>query len=100
MKTCIALTFTLVTLGCGGGNPPAQTSTTAASGPPVLEVARVVQQPVTVTMSMPGQLDPYEAVTVYPKVTGFVKSISVDRGSRVRAGEVLAVLEAPELSAA
>ena len=36
---------------------------------------------------------------MYPRVTGFVKSIGVDRGSRVRAGEVLATLEAPELSA-
>jgi RND family efflux transporter MFP subunit len=53
---------------------------------------------VNVTLSMPGQLDPYESVAMYPKVTGFVKSIAVDRGSRVRAGDVLAMLEAPELS--
>ena len=37
---------------------------------------------------------------MYPKVTGFVKTISVDRGSRVRAGDVLATLEAPELPVA
>ncbi len=48
---------------------------------------------------MPGELDPYEAVAVYPKVTGFVKTIRVDRGSRVRRGETLAVLEAPEIVA-
>ena len=48
---------------------------------------------------MPGQLDPYETVAVYPKVTGFVKSIRVDRGSRVRTGELMAQLEAPELIA-
>src|SRR5262245_58582724 len=48
---------------------------------------------------MPGQLDPYETVAVYPKVTGFVKNIRVDRGSRVRAGELMAELEAPELVA-
>ncbi len=50
-------------------------------------------------MAMPGELDPYQAVAVYPKVTGFVKTIRVDRGSRVRAGELMAVLEAPELVA-
>jgi membrane fusion protein, multidrug efflux system len=48
---------------------------------------------------MPGQLDPYETVAVYPKATGFVKSIRVDRGSRVRRGELLMELEAPELVA-
>jgi RND family efflux transporter MFP subunit len=62
-------------------------------------VVRVVEQPVDVTLAMPGQLDPYETVAVYPKVTGFVKSIRVDRGSRVRNGELMAELEAPELVA-
>jgi pyruvate/2-oxoglutarate dehydrogenase complex dihydrolipoamide acyltransferase (E2) component len=36
---------------------------------------------------------------MFPRVTGFVKTIAVDRGSRVRAGAVLATLDAPELSA-
>jgi RND family efflux transporter MFP subunit len=38
-------------------------------------------------------------VAIYPKVTGFVKTIRVDRGSRVRTGELMAELEAPELVA-
>jgi RND family efflux transporter MFP subunit len=42
---------------------------------------------------------PYESVEIYSKVTGFVKSIRVDRGSRVKAGELLAELEAPEIVA-
>ena len=60
---------------------------------------RVVEQPLDVTLSMPGELDPYQTVAIYPRVTGFVKTIGVDRGSRVRAGELLAELEAPELAA-
>jgi RND family efflux transporter MFP subunit len=62
-------------------------------------VVRVVQQPTNVVLEMPGQLDPYETVDVYPKATGFVKAIRVDRGSRVRTGELMAELEAPELVA-
>jgi RND family efflux transporter MFP subunit len=38
-------------------------------------------------------------VAVYAKVTGFVRTIRVDRGSHVRAGEPMAVLEAPEIVA-
>ena len=72
---------------------------TAAAGPPTIDVVRVVEQPLDVTLSMPGELDPYETVAIYPKVTGFVKTIRVDRGSRVRAGDLLAELEAPELVA-
>jgi membrane fusion protein, multidrug efflux system len=92
----------LVSLGvaaCGGG-PAAQTAKPAAvAGPPSIDVVRVVQQPTDVVLEMPGELDPYETVAVYPKVTGFVKSIRVDRGSRVRNGELMAELEAPELIA-
>jgi RND family efflux transporter MFP subunit len=86
-------------VACGrGGAGPADKAAPAA-GPPTLDVVRVVQRPTDVVLAMPGQLDPYESVAVYPKVTGFVKSISVDRGSRVRSGELMAVLEAPELLA-
>jgi membrane fusion protein (multidrug efflux system) len=46
---------------------------------------------------LPGELEPYETVAIFPKVTGFIKSIRVDRGSSVRAGDTLAQLEAPEL---
>ena len=90
------LAFGLV--GCGGSGP-AQTEKPVAAGPPTIDVVRVVEQPVNVTLSLPGQLDPYETVAVYPKVTGFVKTIRVDRGSRVRTGELMAELEAPELLA-
>jgi RND family efflux transporter MFP subunit len=81
------------------GNRAAQPEKLAAGGPPSIDVVRVVQQRTNVVLDMPGQLDPYESVAVYPKVTGFGKSIRVDRGSRVRKGELMAELEAPELIA-
>jgi len=85
-------------LGCRGGSTQSETAA-APAGPPTLDIVRVVERSIDVTLSMPGQLDPYETVAVYPKVTGFVRNIRVDRGSRVRAGEVIAELEAPELVA-
>jgi multidrug efflux pump subunit AcrA (membrane-fusion protein) len=48
---------------------------------------------------MPGELNPYQSVAIYPRVTGFVKIIRVDRGSRLRAGDLITELEAPELTA-
>lgn len=48
-------------------------------------------------LSVPGELKPYEQVAIYAKVTGFVKKLYVDRGSRVRKGQLLAQLEAPEM---
>lgn len=68
-----------------------------ASSPPVVDVVRVVSQRPSVTVKIPGELTPFEVVAVYPKVTGFVKWIGVDRGSRVRGGQLIARLVAPEL---
>jgi membrane fusion protein (multidrug efflux system) len=82
------------------GNTPAQTTEKAVpAGPPAIEVVKVVEQPLNVTLSLPGELNPYQTVALYARVTAFVKTIRVDRGSRVRAGEQIAMLDAPELVA-
>ncbi len=48
-------------------------------------------------ITLPGELLPYEQVSIYPKVRGFIKKVYVDRGSYVHKGQVLARLEAPEI---
>jgi membrane fusion protein, multidrug efflux system len=66
---------------------------------PKVQVTNVVAQKLSITVHLPGEIEPYEVVAVFPRVTGFVKSIGVDRGSRVKVGERIAQLEAPELIA-
>jgi membrane fusion protein, multidrug efflux system len=70
-----------------------------AQAAPNIEVAKVTAQKLSITVHLPGEIEPYEAVAIFPRVTGFVKSITVDRGSHVRAGQLMAQLEAPELVA-
>src|SRR4051812_8688280 len=48
-------------------------------------------------LTIPGELVAYQQVDLYAKVTGFVKELKVDIGSKVKAGDVLMTLEAPEL---
>jgi membrane fusion protein, multidrug efflux system len=48
-------------------------------------------------VSLAGEARPYAAVTLYAKVSGYLKEIRVDKGDRVNAGQVLAVIESPEL---
>ena len=77
-----------------------QTSTASAAaqgGPPTVQVTPVVAKVLDLTVNLPGELQPYEAVAVYPKVVGFVQWIGVDRGSHVRSGQMIARLVAPEL---
>jgi len=65
----------------------------------VVEVVRVVAKPVERQVKLPGEFQPYLAVPIFAKVSGFVKQVSVDRGSAVKQGQLLATLEAPEMQA-
>lgn len=50
------------------------------------------------TISVPGELKPYETAQLFAKVQGFIKRIYTDRGAHVRKGQLLAILEAPEMN--
>ena len=67
---------------------------------PSVETAGVQEMQASYTLQLPGEILPYEQVTLYPKVKGFVKKIYVDRGSYVRQGQLLTILEAPEITQA
>ena len=75
------------------------TASAATQTVPQLEVTPVRSQKLSTTERLPAELAPYERVDIYAKETGFVKSIKVDRGSKVTQGELIAELEAPELVA-
>jgi RND family efflux transporter MFP subunit len=94
----IVLFLAVFAAACGGGATP-QSAGPTASGPATVDVVRVVEQALDVKLSLPGELTAYQSVAIFPRVTGFVKTVGVDRGSKVRAGAVLAVLEAPEMVA-
>lgn len=64
-----------------------------------VDVVSVVSKPVERQVKLPGEFQPYLAVPIVAKVSGFVKRANVDRGSVVKQGQVLATLEAPEMQA-
>src|SRR5215831_12165744 len=74
-------------------------STVAVTAQAPVEVVRVTAKSVERQVKLPGEFQPYLAVPVYAKVTGFVKRVDVDRGSAVKQGQLLATLEAPEMQA-
>lgn len=49
-------------------------------------------------LQIPGELESYFETDLFPKVNGYIKRINVDIGDKVASGQVLAVLDAPELS--
>ena len=92
----------LAPLGCNTASPAAAGNKSAAAPPPnaptAVTTVPVVSRKLDTTISLPAQLVPYESVDIYPKVTGFVQTVTVDRGSRIRRGQLLVRLMAPELS--
>ncbi len=50
------------------------------------------------TVTLPGELLPYEHVEVRSKIQGYLRKINVDIGSRVRKGQLLALIDAPEVN--
>lgn len=84
---------------CARPEAPASQAPATATPPVTIDIARVVEQPLDVQLSLPGELVAYESVAVHPRVAGFVKAVAVDRGSVVRRGDLLVTLDAPEVVA-
>src|SRR5580692_11427655 len=51
----------------------------------------------TSTINLPGRLEAYYRAPIFARVNGYVKSWSADIGARVKAGDVIAEIEAPDL---
>jgi RND family efflux transporter MFP subunit len=64
---------------------------------PSASVAPVVKQTITDQLVIASEFEPFQEINVYAKVSGYVQKLNIDWGTRVREGEVMAVLEIPEL---
>ena len=62
-----------------------------------VRVVYAKRSPTQRTIILTGEARPYAAVTLYAKVSGYLKEIRVDKGDLVSAGDVLAVIESPEI---
>jgi len=73
-------------------------ATTATKGQAVgVEVAAPLRRDIVRKFRSVATLTPWEEVVVYAKTSGYLSTIAVDVGDRVRAGDVLATLEIPEM---
>lgn len=70
---------------------------TATAAVPVVSVVRVVTAPSSPTVILPGTLQPRLTTAIYARTPGYLSRILVDIGSRVRTGDLLAVIDAPDL---
>ena len=74
-------------------------SEASAAEVPSATVAAVTWGSIARSLNLAGQFQPYQVVDVHAKVSGYIRHIYVDIGDKVHQGQILAVLEVPELSA-
>ncbi|WP_229725408.1 efflux RND transporter periplasmic adaptor subunit [Hymenobacter baengnokdamensis] len=72
----------------------------AAAGPATYAAVRVTAAPPAQALTLPGELESFYQTDITPRVSAYVRRVNVDIGDHVRAGQVLAELDAPELTAA
>jgi RND family efflux transporter MFP subunit len=66
---------------------------------PEVGVVRVVRKTLQQSLMVSSELVPFQQIDVYAKEAGFVQQLNVDYGTHVKEGDVMAVLEIPELQA-
>jgi RND family efflux transporter MFP subunit len=82
--------FTLVSPWCGLFAAPAEVE-------PLVAAAPIVRQDLARSLTLQAELRPYNEVELHAKVAGYLRRIEVDIGDRVKAGDLIATLEVPEL---
>ncbi|MFO0675211.1 MAG: efflux RND transporter periplasmic adaptor subunit [Polyangiaceae bacterium] len=69
---------------------------TEREGPRIVRVTKVLPGPSTSDLVLPGNTVPRETTQVFPRSTGYVRKNHVDIGDRVKTGQLLAEIDAPE----
>jgi len=70
---------------------------TNAQAVPTVALAKLVHGAAEEILILPGDIQPYNKAAIYARVNGYLKSWNKDIGAQVKAGEVLASIDAPDL---
>ncbi|MEO8884833.1 MAG: efflux RND transporter periplasmic adaptor subunit [Mucilaginibacter sp.] len=99
MKTKFLISGAVVCFfaACSGNQKPVDLTETKTAATKKYEISTITEKALSSYARLPGVLNPFNEVNLFPKVNGFVKEIYVDRGSQVKKGQLLITLEAPEM---
>jgi RND family efflux transporter MFP subunit len=70
---------------------------TNAQAVPTVALAQMIPGSANQTLTLPGNIQPFNRAAIYARVNGYVKTWDHDIGSAVKAGQVLATIDAPDL---
>jgi RND family efflux transporter MFP subunit len=100
-RFCLIIAFTGSLLSCVSSEKASAVETAKADAPAdtttSVGITKPATKPVQRTLTVSAELVPFQEIDVYAKEAGYVHDLNVDYGSRVKANEIMAVLEIPEL---
>jgi RND family efflux transporter MFP subunit len=91
----VVVAMAIAATSCSGKGDRVQ----ASSATITVGVTKVVNKSLGREITLSSELVPFQEIDVYAKESGYVKKLLVDYGTHVKAGQVMAVLEIPELEA-
>ena len=98
MKTLFAALALILLTSCSRTDGGSQKAAVVAPDAPIpVPVARAARIDLANDLVLTAEFEPFQQVDLMAKVSGYVRSISVDIGDRVHTGQVLATLEIPEM---
>lgn len=89
---CVLCVLAVSVVGCSRDDAGRQTEHLVTAA-----IATVVRADLVKSIQIASEFKPFQEVDVHAKVAGYVQVINVDIGDYVKTGQVLAVLEVPEL---
>ena len=98
MKLLLAVLILTLLSSCSRSDAGGEkASAVAQDAPPLVPTAKVGRIDLVNDLVLTAEFEPFQQVDLMAKVSGYVRSISVDIGDRVHTGQVLATLEIPEM---
>ncbi len=100
MLPCALSAFAaMATLISCGKSQQAEAGATPQNTAPAVAVAKVSRKAMARHLTISSELVPFQEIDVYAKESGYISKLYVDYGTHVRKGQLMAVLEIPELQA-
>ena len=97
LHACMATLMVAVITGFSACSGSHTDRVQASAIPATVGVTKAVKQSLGRKITLSSELVPFQEIDVYAKESGYVKKLDVDYGTHVKAGQVMAILEIPEL---
>src|ERR1700754_103860 len=101
MRSLLFIVLIGVFSACNERPSPLSKTDATANSQPAMDTVKVLvlrQDSVKKSLSLPGELSALDKVQIRAKVQGYIRKLNVDIGSKVRKGQVLALIDAPEIN--